>query len=459
LRKGSVYLLIFILALFGFALWSVVPLDRNVFGREGLRLGLDLAGGSYLVYQADVSDIEAGNRDEIMNGVKGVIERRINALGITESTVQIQKHEGEYNIVIQIPGIADIEKAKEMVGLFTLLEFREQDAEGNWIPATGAVTVNGEEKELVLSSRYFKENTYVNLHPTTNEVFLLFEMDETGAQLFRQISTRLMGKPLAIFLGDEPLRGEDGRIIAPTIEGVIEDKGQITRLSLVDAQELSRVLNAGRIDVPLGRWADGEFEPSVPLYERTVNATLGQDSIRKSILAAGIGIALLLLFMLVYYRLPGLVACLSLGIYGVVLLAIFKLVPVTLTLPGVAGFILSLGMAVDANALIFERTKEELRGGRSLGAAVEAGFNRAWTAIRDSNITTFIACLILFWLGGELGALMVRGFALTLFVGVALSMFTAITVTRTFLRLIIGSRAVSNLAAYGVPVQTVRNTK
>jgi preprotein translocase subunit SecD len=163
--------------------------------------------------------------------------------------------------------------------------------------------------------------------------------------------------------------------------------------------------------------------------------------------------------MLVYYRLPGLVACLSLGIYGVVLLAIFKLVPVTLTLPGIAGFILSLGMAVDANVLIFERTKEELRGGRSLGAAVEAGFNRAWTAIRDSNITTFIACLILFWLGGELGALMVRGFAVTLFIGVALSMFTAILVTRTFLRLIIGSRVVSNPAAYGVPTQTVRDAK
>jgi preprotein translocase subunit SecD len=459
LRRGNVYLLIFILALFGFALWSVVPLDRNVFGREGLRLGLDLAGGSYLVYQADASDVEPENRDEIMAGVKGVIERRINALGITEATVQIQKREGEYNIVIQIPGVADIEKAKEMVGLFTVLEFREQDAEGEWIPATGTVTVNGEERELVLSSRYFKENTEVTLHPTTSEVLLLFEMDETGAKLFAQISTRLLGKPLAIFLGDEPLRGEDGRIIAPTVQAVIEDKGQITRLSLVDAQELSRVLNAGRIDVPLGRWAEGEFEPSVPLYERTVNATLGQDSIRKSILAAVIGIVLLLVFMLVYYRLPGLVACLSLGIYGVVLLAIFKLVPVTLTLPGVAGFILSLGMAVDANVLIFERTKEELRGGRSLGAAVEAGFNRAWTAIRDSNITTFIACLILFWLGGELGALMVRGFAVTLFIGVALSMFTAITVTRTFLRLIVGTQVVSNPAAYGVPAQTVRNTK
>lgn len=449
MRSRNVYLLIFILALFGFALWSVVPLDRNVFGREGLRLGLDLKGGTYLVYQADVSDIEPGNRDETMRGVKDVIERRINALGITESTVQVQQHAEEYNIVIQIPGIADIKKAKEMVGLFTVLEFREQDAEGNWVPATGIVPVNGEEKELVLSSRYFKENTYVTVDQV-GRAFLIFEMDETGAQLFKQVSTRLIGKPLAIYLGDEPLRGEDGQIIAPRVDEVIEDKGQIRGLNLVDAQELSRVLNAGRIDVPLGRWADGEFEPSVPLYERTVDATLGQDSIKKSITAAGIGIVLLLLFMLVYYRLPGLVACLSLGIYGVVLLAIFKLVPITLTLPGVAGFILSLGMAVDANVLIFERTKEELRGGRSLAAAVEAGFNRAWTAIRDSNITTFIACLVLTWLGSQLGARMVSGFAITLLIGVALSMFTAIVVTRTFLRLILGSRVVTNLAAYGV---------
>jgi preprotein translocase subunit SecD len=284
-------------------------------------------------------------------------------------------------------------------------------------------------------------------------------MNDEGTQLFEQISTRLMGKPLAIFLGDEPLRGEDGQIIAPIVQAVITDRGQITGLSLVDAQELSRVLNAGRIDVPLGRWADGEFEPSVPLYERTVDATLGQDSIQKSILAAGIGIVLLLVFMILYYRLPGLVACLSLAVYGAVLLAIFKLVPITLTLPGLAGFIVSLGMAVDANVLIFERMKEELRGGRSLGAAAETGFNRAWTAIRDSNITTFIACIILFWLGGTLGAFMVRGFALILFIGVALSMFTAITVTRTFLRLIIGSQVVTNLGAYGVQVQTVRNAK
>jgi len=436
-----------------------VPLDRNVFGREGLRLGLDLAGGSYLVYQADLSGIN-GTEDEIMEGVKGVIERRINALGITEPVIELQKQEGEYNIAIQLPGIADIEKAKEMVGLFTVLEFREQDAAGNFtVPATGTVTVNGEEKELVLSSRYFKENTYVTLDQL-NRAFLIFEMDEKGAELFKQITTRLLGKPLAIYLGDEPLRGEDGQIIAPTVEEVIEDKGQITGLNLVDAQELSRVLNAGRIDVPLGRWVEGEFESSVPLYERTVDATLGQDSIRKSILAAVIGIVLLLVFMILYYRLPGLVACLSLAVYGAVLLSIFKLVPVTLTLPGLAGFVVSLGMAVDANVLIFERTKEELRGGRSLGAAAEAGFNRAWTAIRDSNITTFIACIVLIWLGGTLGALMVRGFAVTLLIGVALSMFTAIVVTRTFLRLIIGSQVVTNLAAYGVKAsQTLRNAK
>jgi len=444
----NIYLLIFILALFGFALWSVVPLDRNVFGRQGLRLGLDLQGGSYLVYEADVTAIDTANRDEIMEGVKGVIERRINALGIAEPIVAVQKQEGEYSIAIQLPGIADIERAKEMVGRVSLLEFREQDEEGNWIPTTG--TADGE--ELVLSSKYFKENTYIDVDQFGRPL-LIFEWDETGQELSQQITGRLIGEQLGIYLGDEPLRGEDGHAIAPVVRETIRDRGQIEGLSLVDAEELSRLLNAGRIPVPLGRWVEGEpkvFEPEIPLYERTVDATLGADSIEKSILAAGIGIALLLLFMLLYYRLPGLVACLTLGMYGVVLLAIFKLVPVTLTLPGVAGFILSVGMAVDANVLIFERTKEELRGGRSLGAAVETGFNRAWTAIRDSNITTFIACIILFWLGGTLGAFMVRGFALTLFIGVALSMFTAIVITRTFLRLLIGSQVVTNMAAYGV---------
>ena len=445
MAKRNIYVLVFILALFGFCLWSVVPLDRNVFGREGLKLGLDLAGGSYLVYQADASNVTPGAEDEIMNGVKGVIEKRINALGVTEPVVEVQKQEGKYSIAIQLPGIADVEKAKKMVGLFTVLEFREQDAGGNWTPATG--TVNNE--TLTLSSRYFKENTDITVDQY-GKPLLVFEWDETGAQLSKQITTRLLQKQLAIYLGDEPLRGEDGHIIAPVVRAVIEDKGQIEGLSLADVQELKKVLNAGRIDVPLGRWVNGVFEPSVPLFEKTVDATLGADSIKKSIRAAEIGIAVLFLFMILYYRLPGLLACLALGIYGVVILAIFKLIPITLTLPGLAGFIVSFGMAVDANVLIFERMKEELRGGRSLGAAVEAGFNRAWTAIRDSNITTFIACIVLIWLGGSLGAMMVRGFAITLFIGVAMSMFSAITVTRTFLRFIPKSRLTTNPTAYGV---------
>jgi preprotein translocase subunit SecD len=434
-----------------------VPLDRNVLGREGLRLGLDLAGGSYLVYQGDLTHIEPGDEADAMEGVRRVIERRINALGIAEPIIELHTWEGEHRIAIQLPGIAEAERAREVVGLVMKLEFREQDAAGNWTPATG--TVNGE--VFALTSRYL-ENTWVDVD-RYGRPLLLLEWDETGQNLSEQITSRLIGRPLAVFLDDEPLRGEDGQMITPIVEEVIRDRGQITGLTLTDAQELSGLLNAGRIDVPLGRWVDGQFEPGVPIFERTVDAALGADSIRKSILAGGIGIVLLLVFMILYYRLPGLVACLSLAIYGVVLLSIFKLFPVepiTLTLPGLAAFIVSLGMAVDANVLIFERIKEELRGGRSLAAAVEAGFNRAWTAIRDSNITTFIACIVLLWLGRTLGAFMVSGFALILFIGVALSMFTAITVTRTFLRLIAGSQVVTNLAAYGItPLQTVRNTK
>jgi preprotein translocase subunit SecD len=449
LAKRNIYLLVFILVLFGFCLWSVVPLDRNVFGRKGLSLGLDLAGGSYLVYQADLSQNASGSEAQIMEGVKGVIERRINALGISEPVISIQQQEGSYSIAIQIAGVNETEKAKEMIGRTALLEFREQDAGGNWTVATG--TVNGE--NLTLTSKYFKVNTSITVDQY-GKPLLVFEWDATGAQLSKQITTRLLGKQLAIYLGDEPLRGEDGHIIAPVVQAVIEDKGQIEGLSLADADELSLLLNAGRLPVSLGRWVEQGgskvFEADVPLYEKTVDATLGADSIKKSIFAAEIGIAVLVLFMLLYYRLPGFIACLALGIYGVVILAIFKLIPITLTLPGIAGFIVSFGMAVDANVLIFERMKEELRGGRSLGAAVEAGFNRAWTAIRDSNITTFIACIVLIWLGGSLGAMMVRGFAITLFIGVAMSMFSAITVTRTFLRFIPKSRLTTSPTAYGV---------
>jgi len=450
MQRRDIYLLISVLVLLGVALWSILPIRANLLGENGLKLGLDLKGGSYLVYQADLSELGPDeNEDEVMKGIKKAIERRIGRLGLSQPIVQAQKQAGEHSIAIQLPGATESEVEEVKKKMVALVTFKEQDEEENWIPAKG--TANG--KELTLTSRYFKENTEVRLDQL-NTPLVIFHWDETGQELSEQITSRLIGKPLAIYLGDNQLLGKDGHPIAPVVRETIRENGQIEGLSLDDAQELCDLLNAGRIPVPLGTWeGEGEsrvFKPNVPFYERSVDPTLGADSIKKSMLAAEIGIVLLLLFMLLYYRLPGFIACLSLGIYAVILLAIFDLFDITLNLPGVAGFILSLGMAVDANVLIFERTKEELRAGRTLAAAVEAGFNRAWTAIRDSNITTFIACAVLLWFGTKLGAFMVSGFAITLFIGVALSMFTAIVITRTFLRLIMHSQVVTNLAAYGV---------
>jgi preprotein translocase subunit SecD len=286
--------------------------------------------------------------------------------------------------------------------------------------------INGEEKAL--TSRYFKTNTYVG-QDNLGGVLLIFEWDEEGSKLSEEITGRLIGKPLAIFDGNDALVGDDGRSIAPTVQSVITDRGQITGLSLNEANRLSKQLNFGRLPVP--------FEI---IYEQTVSPILGADFIDMSIKAGIIGVIMVMLFMIIYYRLPGVLASLALIFYGALVLAIFKLIPVTLTLAGIGGFVLSIGMAVDANVLIFERMKEELRSGRTLGAAIEAGFNHAWSAIRDSNVTTFIVCIILYWLGSSIVASApVMGFAVTLFIGVAVSMFTAIVVTRTLLRLFVGT--------------------
>jgi len=434
LRRGNVYLLIFILALFGFALWSIVPVNTKLLGPNGLRLGLDLKGGSQLLYQADLSKKDPAVTDaEAMASVIDKIQRRVDQYGVAEPVIQKL---GTDRILVQLPGVKDIDEALKLIGQVAELNFREQvvDASGNttWVIAK-AVGSSGQEEEL--TGKYLKPNAAVELD-SQNRPEIAFEWDAKGAILFKQITTRNLNKPLGIFLDNE-------LISAPKVQAVIEAKGVITSPSwtLQEARTLAIQLNSGALELPL-----------TIIDQRDVDASLGADSVRKSMLAAAIGVILLSIFILLYYRLLGLLACCSLGIYGVLLLAIFNLFSsyITLTLPGVAGFVVSFGMAVDANVLIFERIKEELRGGRSLGAAVEAGFNRAWPAIRDSNITTLIACLILFWLGGTFGAYRVRGFALILSIGVALSMFTAITVTRTFLRLIIGSRVVTNLAAYGV---------
>ena len=437
MEKGNVYLLILILLLFGSALWAVVPLDSERLGRQGLTLGLDLKGGSHLVYQADLSQKDpAQSDDDAMRGVLDKIERRVNAYGVTEPIIQRQGHD---RILVQLPGVRDIDEAIKLIGQTAELDFREVeldevgdpvlDEEGRpkWIEATG-VGSDGETKQL--TGKYLKPNASLMLQEQTNEPEVAFEWNEEGAILFEQITKRNLQKPLGIFLDDE-------LISAPTVQAVIKETGVITGINIEEGRTLAIQLNSGSLDVPLK-----------VIQEQDVDATLGADSIQKSLIAGGIGLALIVLFMLLYYRVSGFVAVCALVVYGILLTAIFKLVPITLTLPGIAALILSIGMAVDANVLIFERTKEELRLRRTLGAAVETGFNRAWPAIRDSNITTFIACAVLYWFGGTLGAFMVRGFALTLFIGVALSMFSAIIVTRTFLRFVV--RAVTSPSAYGV---------
>ncbi len=424
--------LVFILLVFVVALLVVIPVDKGVLFSRGVLLGLDLQGGIHLVYKADFSGVEAGKEAEIIDGVVAVIANRINPLGVTEPVIEKQ---GEDRIVVQLPGLDLTDVQKDRIGRTALLEFGELIAEGeeakwanelgSWKPATG--TINGVEK--VLNSSYFNENTFVNIDDFGN-IELAFEWDEEGSQLSEQITSRLIGQRLGIFEGDNPLLGEDGFPIAPRVDAVITESGRITGLSLNEATELSKQLNAGRLPVSL------EI-----IYEQTVSPVLGADFINLSLKAGIIGIILIMLFMVAYYRIPGLVASLALVFYGVLVLAIFKLLGATLTLAGIGGFVLSIGMAVDANVLIFERMKEELQTGRTLGAATRAGFNRAWTAIRDSNVTTFIVTGILFWVGDSVVAgAPVKGFAVTLFIGVAVSMFTAIVVTRTLLRLFVGTR-------------------
>ena len=435
--------LIIIGILFTLALLVVVPLDRGVLGQKDVRLGLDLQGGIHLVYEADLSQIEPGDEAGIIDGVIDVLANRINPLGVTEPVIQKL---GENRIAIELPGLTITDKEKERLSSTAILEFGELAAAdeeakwenelGRWKPA--AAEIDG--KETVLSSALFRENTYVS-QDNFGRIQLVFEWNKEGSKLSEVITTRLLNQRLGIFEGDDTLRSEDdNRPIAPVVNNVITDSGVITGLSFDEALTLSKHLNAGRIPVPLA-----------VVYEQTVSPNLGADFVETSFKAGLIGLILVMGFMILYYRMPGVLASGALMFYAVSVLAIFKLIPVTLSLAGIGGFVLSIGMAVDANILIFERMKEELRLGRPLASAIETGFNRAWPAIRDSNITTFIVCGILYWLGSSIiASAPVMGFAATLAIGVAISMFSAVVVTRTFLRTFAGTRLAQKSSLFSV---------
>jgi len=464
-------------------------------GRQGLRLGLDLVGGVHLVYRADFP--EGATSEEKNNDMERAlltIQKRIDKYGVAEPIIQ---RLGEDRILVQLPGFTDIDEAKSLVEQTGFLEFREvelnnegdpvylgdyladttnqffdrsetgsrifvndsnspiaflvQDGEGikfididgnpvdnetlqmypyslSWIPA------RGDDGTELTGNLLADAEPNIQQNVTTTEPQVRIEWNDEGSEIFDQIARRLYnsgdyGTPqrkLGIFLDSTLL--SDPQIKEPEYNGT----GVITGSYTIDeVKQLATLLKSGALPMPLEK---------PPLYQEKVSATLGANFVEMSWLAGLIGIALVMLFMIVYYKLSGFLACLALIFYGTLVLALFKMIPVTLNLAGLGGFILSIGMAVDANVLIFERMKEELRTGRTLGAAIEAGFNRAWSGIRDSNITTIIVCLILYWLGSSVVASApVMGFALTLLIGVIVSMFSAIIVTRTLLRLFVGS--------------------
>ena len=497
--------------------------------------GLDLQGGAHLVYQADVSNLAFGDRDASVEGVRDVIERRVNALGVAEPVVQTNKtSSGDYRVIVELAGVFDVNKAIAQIGETPLLEFRELDnsasasdspttaelleqdtelkkraqalldrakagedfaqlardysedpgsaqnggdlgfiARGQLVSefedvlfdenfTTGQVwpelvgtqfgwhiikkeAVRGEGEEREIQARHIllqidnpnqkqANQNFINTQlsgkqleradlvfdQNTNEAQVSLRFDKEGADLFRQITARNIGRPVAIYL--------DGSAISVPIvqQEITGGQAVITgQFSVTEAKTLAQRLNAGALPVPIEL-----------VSQQTIGPSLGQSSVDASLRAGIFGLMLVALFMILFYRLPGLLAVVALGIYAVFVLAIFKLLGVTLTLAGIAGFILSLGFAVDANVLIFERLKEELRSGKALSESIEIGFSRAWTSIRDSNISSLLTAVILYWFGSSL----IRGFAVTLSIGILVSMFSAIMVTRSMLRLFHGSQ-------------------
>ncbi len=366
------------------------------------RLGLDLAGGTHLVYVADTAQIAAADRDTALGGLRDVIERRVNLFGVTEPLVQIDKVGNESRLIVELAGISDIKQAIQLIGETPYLEFREQGEQNNqkvWI-ATG------------LNGQYLKR-AQVQFDPTTLDPVVALEFNSEGATLFQQITKRNIGKQVAIFLDGAP-------ISAPTVRSEISGgRAVITgRFTTSEAKKLVERFNAGALPVPIKL-----------IFQQSVGSSLGSFSIQQSVKASIIGILAIILFMILFYRLPGLIASSALLVYIVVVLAIFKSLGVTLTLAGIAGFVMSAGMAVDANILIFARMKEESRQAKPLALVIQEGFRRAWNSIRDSNFSTLITAGILFWFGTSL----IKGFALTLIIGIISSLFSAIFVTRILL--------------------------
>ncbi len=381
------------------------------------RLGLDLLGGTHLVYQADLSKSE--NKSDAMQGVRDVIERRVNFFGVAEPLVQIS---GQDRLIVELAGISDVNQAIQLIGQTPFLEFKETKADTQAIldAQKKGQRLNEDPLQFTgLNGKHLKRAS-VKFGQQTYEPQVSLELTDEGAKLFAEITKKNLGKIVAIYL--------DGIAIStPVVRSEIKDgKAVITgKFTPNEAKLLATRLNSGALPVPISL-----------ISQQTIGASLGAESLSKSLRAGIYSLILVALFMILFYRLPGVISVIALGVYVLIVLAIYKLIPVTLTLAGIAGFILSLGMAVDANVLIFARMREELHAGKTLNASMHEGFSRAWLSVRDSHVTTLIGAFVLYAFTTSI----VKGFALTLGVGVLTSLFTATVVTRLFLNLVSGPK-------------------
>jgi len=399
------------LLLFGVFLFWFIASSQAPDARFPFRLGLDLAGGSHLVYQADTSGVSEDDVPGAMSSLREVVERRTNLFGVSEPVVQTEEtFSGDHRLVVELPGVTDLKEAVRVIGETPLLEFRLQgESDENGITTFTDTGLTG--RYVARAQLQFGQQS--NSGGLSNEPVVLLYFNKEGSELFEEITSKNVGTILGIFLDGAP-------ISLPVIQQVIPG-GTATisgNFTPDEAKQLVRDLNFGALPLPI-----------TLLSSSSIGPTLGIETLRAGLIAGIIGFALVAFFMLLWYRVPGLVAVVALSMYGAIVLALFKMIPVTLTAAGIAAFILSIGMAVDANILIFERMKEELRNGKPLDEAIREGFKRAWPSIRDSNLSSLISAFVLFWFGTAL----IKGFALVFALGVVTSMLSAITISRTLL--------------------------
>ncbi|HEY1037287.1 MAG TPA: protein translocase subunit SecD [Candidatus Paceibacterota bacterium] len=422
IRFYAVILLVIGALLGAFVHYSEMP-GRGFISKFPYKLGLDLSGGSHLVYQADTSKIASENIDGSMETLKNVIESRINAFGVAEPIVQTEKGTSGgqeiHKLIVELPGVTDLEKAVELIGKTPVLEFKTEKgvrsipaATGTNATATEAVDVM-EYEATELTGRYL-DRAQLEFDPNTYQPMIALTFNEEGKALFADLTTKNVGKTIAIYLDGQP-------ISAPVVQEPIRDGKAVIngRFTPAEARDLARDLRYGALPVPIEL-----------VGTQSIGASLGTDALNASVEAGIYGFIIIALFLLVWYRLPGIIAIISLTLYTVITLALFKLFGIVLTSAGLAGFIISIGMAVDGNILIFERMKEELQKGHSIEDGIKEGFARAWLSIRDSNTSSIITGLILFFTATSP---LIKGFALVFILGVFVSMFTSITVTRTLL--------------------------